>query len=269
MMKKRAIRVLIASVLSSLPLLALASRAGGAVPTFLVQQGRLVDKAGAPVSGELPFVFSLYEAVDATTALYTETQTITLDGGYFSARLGEITPFPAELFNGRNLWIGVKVGADEEMQPRQPVGSVPYAIKAGSADHATSATTATNATGDITPRSISVGGKLIVDQTGALQGIGTSAIPRLSVVAGETVASAGTDPNESTASATVNCPQNARATGGGCNAAVSGQNRGNLKASYPVVQDGQSVGWFCMCVASQAGEPCNVQPYAICTGDSP
>jgi hypothetical protein len=124
------------------------------VPQLLTEQGRLLDGTGVPVSGSINVTFTVYDAPTSGTTLWTETQTITLDSGYFSAILGETTPLPATVFDGSTRYLGVTVGTDTEMQPRQAVFSVPYALVAG------------NATGDITPASVSVGGALVIDSTG-------------------------------------------------------------------------------------------------------
>jgi hypothetical protein len=106
----------------------------------------LIDKAGAPVDADVNFVFSIYDAATGGTAVWTETQTTTVDAGFFSARLGEKTAFAANLFDGtKTLYLGVKVGDDAEMTPRQMLTSVPFAVTAGYAVQAANATTADTA----------------------------------------------------------------------------------------------------------------------------
>jgi len=129
-----------------------ASAAG--VPPYLTEQGRLFDAMGMPISAALPFVFTLYADKDAMMSLWTETKQITLEDGYFSTTLGDTTPIPPEAFNGTTRFLGIKVGMDPEMKPRQPLSSVPYSLMA------------TNAIGDITPASVAVGGKVVIDSRG-------------------------------------------------------------------------------------------------------
>jgi len=75
--------------------------AASSIPLTLTQQGRLLDSDGAPVdAAALSFTFTLYATPTAGTPIWTETQSITPDQGYFSARLGEGTPFPATVFDG-------------------------------------------------------------------------------------------------------------------------------------------------------------------------
>src|ERR1700743_991771 len=94
--------------------------ASAAVPQILTQQGRLLDSSGAPVSGTVAFVFTLYDAPTAGNVLWTESQMITLDNGYFFSPLGDPMPIPATVFQGAVRYLGVKVATDPEMTPRQP-----------------------------------------------------------------------------------------------------------------------------------------------------
>ena len=103
------------------------------VPATLQQQGRILDSDGAPVSSKVHFVFSVYAKAAGGAALWTEEQDVTLDDGYFSTELGSKTALPADLFDGSSLFLGVTVGNDDEMAPRQTISSVPYALLAGAA----------------------------------------------------------------------------------------------------------------------------------------
>ena len=130
------------------------SVASAQVPTTMIHQGRLLDRAGAGVAGSQSLVYRIYDSATGGTAIWTETLTVTLDDGYFSTQLGSTTPLTPAVFAGRTRFLGVTVGTDPEMTPREPIGSVPFALVAG------------NVTGDITPTSITVGGTQIVDSTG-------------------------------------------------------------------------------------------------------
>src|SRR2546430_1076314 len=110
-----------------------------AVPATLTQQGRILDKDGAPVSSKVAITFTIYNDPTKSAAantLWTETQNISLDDGYFSAQLGAETAIPDGLFDGTVLYLGVTVGSDDEMTPREAITSVPYAFTAGTADSA-------------------------------------------------------------------------------------------------------------------------------------
>jgi hypothetical protein len=134
--------------------LALGGSARAAVPG-LTEQGRLLDHGGAPVNSTLAFVFTLYDAATGGTSLWTETQSaVVVSDGYFSVPLGSVTPIPATVFDGSVRYLGVAVGGDSEMSPRQVVSSVPYALLAG------------NVSGDITPNSVTINGTAVIDSTG-------------------------------------------------------------------------------------------------------
>jgi len=125
-------RVLRTTLLSLAVTAALATAVGAAVPNVLTQQGRLVDKAtGKPVVGAKDFTYSIYSTPTGGTALWTETVSLTLDDGYFSTPLGAGKAFPAGLFDGSGpRYLGVQIGTDAELTPRETLNSVPFAITA-------------------------------------------------------------------------------------------------------------------------------------------
>lgn len=130
----------------------------GSVPGTLTEQGRLFDVVGAPLNASVTLHFAVYAAASGGVALWQESQLVTLDEGYFSADLGEITPFPASLWDGSIRYVGITVGSDPEMSPRQVAQSVPYALRAG------------DAVGDLHPTTVSVNGNLVIDASGAWVG---------------------------------------------------------------------------------------------------
>ncbi len=129
-----------------------------AVPSTMTQQGLLLDENNVPVSGSLTFVFSIYAAATGGTAVWTETQMITLDGGYFSTQLGSVTPIGPTVFGGGTMYLGIQVGNDAEMVPREAMTSVPYAL------------VSLDATGNIHPNSVTVNGLEVINDAGAWVG---------------------------------------------------------------------------------------------------
>jgi hypothetical protein len=123
------------------------------VPQTLTHQGRLFDAAGNVVKGNVSMVYSIYDKLDATQPIWTETLNADLTDGYFAVRLGETVPLKG-VFDGSVRYLGIKVGEDAEMTPRTAIESVPYALLAG------------NAIGDITPTSVTINGKPVIDSTG-------------------------------------------------------------------------------------------------------
>jgi hypothetical protein len=135
-------------------LLAVPAAAAAAVPGSLTEQGRLFDPAGAPLGGTVSITFAIYAGPTGGVALWSETQAITLDAGYFSAQLGAGVSFPAGLWDGSARYLGIQVGADPEMTPRQATQSVPYALVAG------------DAIGDLHPHTVTVHGTMVIDANG-------------------------------------------------------------------------------------------------------
>ena len=118
------------SVLLLLPMLV------GAAPALLNYQGRLVDANGNPLSGTYSLTFRIYDTASAGTQIWTETQSLALDNGIFSASLGASTALAASVFASDNRYLEVQVGSDSPMTPRTRLLSVPYAIYAASAAYA-------------------------------------------------------------------------------------------------------------------------------------
>jgi hypothetical protein len=100
------------------------------VPPAVTHQGRLFDAKGDPITDTLDITFAIYDAENAGAPIWSEVHAVTLDEGYYSVRLGEMTPF-GTVFDGSVRWLGITVGADPEMTPRAAIDSVPYALFGG------------------------------------------------------------------------------------------------------------------------------------------
>lgn len=101
-----------------------------ALSPVLQYQGRLTNPGtGQPIADSvLAMTFRLYDVATGGAALWTEAKNVQVTGGLFSTALGDSTPIPQGLFDGRALWLGVTVGADLEASPRQAVLPVAYAL---------------------------------------------------------------------------------------------------------------------------------------------
>lgn len=102
-------------------------------PSTISYQGHLTDAQGQPINTTTPMTFRLYTASTGGTAVWTEERTganaVPVTNGLFNVLLGSVTPIPSNLFN-QPLWLGITVGNDAEMSPREQLGSVPYAVVA-------------------------------------------------------------------------------------------------------------------------------------------
>jgi hypothetical protein len=103
------------------------------VPGMMNYQGKLTDLDGKPVpDGVYSITFRIYGEEDAEVedALWSETQSVNVKGGLFNVLLGSVNPITADVFAEPNRWLGVQVGDDTEMIPRQRIATVGYAFKA-------------------------------------------------------------------------------------------------------------------------------------------
>jgi len=114
---------LITGIILSVSLTALA-----AVPQLINYQGLLKNNLGNPVpNGSYPVTFTIYNAPTGGINLWSETQSVTTSSGLFTALLGSTpAPIPDSIFNDTTSYLGIKVGADPEMTPRQRLASVGY-----------------------------------------------------------------------------------------------------------------------------------------------
>jgi hypothetical protein len=124
---RRIFYVLIAFAISCPPAFA-------GVPNLIDFQGSLVDNDGVPVTGTPTIQFALYSANTGGAAIWSETKQVVLQDGVYSTQLGDLTALTDDIWENAQLWLGIKVDADEEMTPRVRIVAVPYAIRAKTAE---------------------------------------------------------------------------------------------------------------------------------------
>jgi hypothetical protein len=95
-------------------------------------QGQLTDSSGVPVAdGAYSIQFTIYDAPTAGAVVWQETQaSVQSSKGLFNAILGSVVPISLGANYANDLWLGVKVGADAEMTPRQQLLPAVYAYNA-------------------------------------------------------------------------------------------------------------------------------------------
>ena len=102
------------------------------IPRTINYQGYLTSPSGGAISASLPMVLKIYGVVSGGSALHTEPQTIAVTNGIFNVLLGSgvslTLPFDTQYY------LGVTVGADGELVPRQALAASPYSIRAASAE---------------------------------------------------------------------------------------------------------------------------------------
>jgi formylglycine-generating enzyme required for sulfatase activity len=146
-------------------LLALLVVAGSAhAQPMLTFDGEIADERGQPLDDTVPMVFRLYAVPDGGAPLWQETHPmVDVAGGLFVVLLGSIEPLTPEILSAEPMYLGLAVDGDAEMTPRHLVTDVPRAAVAR---------WAADVTGDIHPRSVSVGGQVVIDAHGQWVGAG-------------------------------------------------------------------------------------------------
>ncbi|HEY5269920.1 MAG TPA: hypothetical protein VII97_06255 [Anaerolineales bacterium] len=93
-------------------------------PEDLSIQGRLTDASGNPLEGNYEITASLYASSSGGAALCADTDVnVAVSNGLFNMSIGGC----AGVLDGQQLYLGIKVGSDPEMTPRQIIYPVPYA----------------------------------------------------------------------------------------------------------------------------------------------
>ncbi|NLE30788.1 hypothetical protein GX618_00740, partial [Candidatus Dojkabacteria bacterium] len=161
---------------------------GISAPNVMSFQGRLTDRSDTPITAPTSVTFKIYNVPSGGTALWTGTCSLTPDGdGIFDALLGSEcgSAIPDTVF-GENVdtYLGITVGSDTEMTPRQKIVSSAYALNADTLDGFDSSQTpgvnnvvvldtSGNLTFGITNPVISSSGDIVLSPTDNL-GVGTT-----------------------------------------------------------------------------------------------
>jgi hypothetical protein len=109
--------------------IAVAAPARAQAPRLIAFSGVLTGPHGAPAP-DAPYAveFSLYPQPSGGSPAWTETKALTVSGGRFATALGDATPLPTGLDFSAPWFVGVRVGADEEMTPRLALHAAPLSL---------------------------------------------------------------------------------------------------------------------------------------------
>ena len=99
------------------------------IPKQISYQGVLKDASGNILTGIFTITFKIYNDPSGGSALWTETQNITISNGLFSAQLGSTNPITTVPFN-RIQFLGIMVGSGSELMPRTLLSPSPYSFMA-------------------------------------------------------------------------------------------------------------------------------------------
>ena len=107
-------------------------------PEVLSYQGSLMDSEGLPVSGTKDIVIRIYNNPTVLTPLWEESHSgpnaVEVQLGLFDVLLGSLVPIPEEVWNESELYLGIQVGGDLEMAPREIINLMPLQIVSNSLD---------------------------------------------------------------------------------------------------------------------------------------
>ncbi|MCB9891763.1 MAG: collagen-like protein [Planctomycetes bacterium] len=106
--------------------------------------------------------FRLYSLETGGSVLWTESQTVAVQQGVFRVELGTTTVLPDALLDRGTVWLSVQVAPDVEMTPRIALTSHAFARRAANADDVQGR--------DVHPRSITIGTRRVIDETGKWTG---------------------------------------------------------------------------------------------------
>lgn len=105
------------------------------VPQTITYQGVLTDANGSTVNdGPYTATFRIYTRTTGGSPLWEEQHNIQVENGLFSIILGRQSDLASAFDNGPDLFLGITVGSAGELQPRQPITSVPFAVRASDAE---------------------------------------------------------------------------------------------------------------------------------------
>lgn len=102
--------------------------------------GTLKDAGGGVLTGTYNMEFRIYDVSAGGGALWSETfSNVVVTDGAFNVMLGSVASLASVNFN-QPLYLGVKIGTDPEMTPRERIGASAYAFNADLLDglHASS-----------------------------------------------------------------------------------------------------------------------------------
>lgn len=101
-------------------------------------QGLLTQPSGAPmVDASYSLTLRFYDAASGGNLVYEETQVVDVKGGLFNLYIGDVAPLTNVNFN-QQLWLETNIAGQAPFTPRTRLAVVPYAIRAESAQTATS-----------------------------------------------------------------------------------------------------------------------------------
>ncbi len=136
-----------------------------AVPTQVTHQGRLFDALGVPMSGPVAVEFAIFDTPSGGSAIWSESHTPNFDEGYYSVELGLTSDLDDAIFDTDDVYISIAVNGGPELM-RQKIGSMPFAIVAGSLDG-----------GTVNAAEVQINGTTVIDGSGNIPYTALTGVP--------------------------------------------------------------------------------------------
>lgn len=100
------------------------------VPGLINYQGKLTDELGVPVNRDAEMTFAIYTEAAGGGSVWSESQDVQVTDGIFNVLLGSVNPLGPDYFaEGPETYLGVKIGEDSELAPRQKIASTAYSLR--------------------------------------------------------------------------------------------------------------------------------------------
>jgi len=111
----------------------------GEAPELINYQGILKNTGGTPITGTVTLTFRFYDAYTGGNFLFgVQQNNVTVDEGLYNVLVGSggqttgTENSLSEVFRDNvDVWMSIEVNLDGEMDPRQRIASVPYALHGG------------------------------------------------------------------------------------------------------------------------------------------
>jgi len=105
------------------------------IPQLINYQGKISDDVG-PLNGSFEIKFIIYGSDTGSDEIWSETQTVSINDGFFTALLGTVQEIPLTVFDEEIRYLAMQVGTDPEMTPRKKLVSVGYSFRSFRASNA-------------------------------------------------------------------------------------------------------------------------------------
>lgn len=106
-----------------------------AIPHLINYQGYLTNPDGTNLDTTVTINFTMYNSPTEGDMQWTETlPAVNVENGIFNCLLGSISPI-TDVFSA-DTWLGITVGNNSEMSPRQSIASVAHAYRVDTVDGA-------------------------------------------------------------------------------------------------------------------------------------